>query len=337
MHHVHFERDYTTLLTKREILNPFLVLQEIYSDQESADSTRETLLEIVSTALCRDRWKRYAAPLILMNSYRKLVRLMEAGWLIQQVIPSHDLFISSSVCAMRLRLYEFFFTGMDPSCTSYPYDLESNDMTFFEELDRFLISIHNVHVVLQSPELTKNAKIMLKEELAARKHMKTLYIYYSALESLFGFISKGDLIQSIERVPEILMTNDYWRSHEHPADLIYHFHNFLFLLESFWNKWRKAKKKYPISNDRWISSLTEGIGIRPSLIDQTVAHWKFLEECFKKRSLEAWREDLDTCQLQALSNIGLDRTGLEEYAEILDLIRRLIELAGIYEYGRTKR
>lgn len=325
MHQVHFNKDYTTLLSHREILEPYIVLQEIFDGCLSPDPIRETFLEIVCTSLDRERWRKYPSPLVLMKSYRKLLRLLEAGWLIQFMDPIHTL-LDYRICQVRKGLYDLSFTGLDPSITDYPFDLEIHDMSLFRQIDLILVSLHRTYLQSANLRISKISKLSLHEISLKRKRRKTLYVYYSSLHHVFDPSSKQVLLAGLDRIRHILRVEGYWKIHQHPADLVYQFHDYLFILESVWKKWNKDSKKFRGDGSKVLFPLSkkslgdlEGSRSGPS-------EWYTIDTSFKARKIAQWRDDLDTCMLQVLSNVALDIESLDQTERVLGLIELMIEI-----------
>lgn len=93
MNHIEFEDDhnYPTMLTSAEIANPFLVLKETFGNDATADPVQEEYWELIYSAIRPFLWMRNDSPLVLFKKYKKLLRLIEAGFLISVIRPKDNM------------------------------------------------------------------------------------------------------------------------------------------------------------------------------------------------------------------------------------------------------
>lgn len=333
MHQVHFNKDYTTLLSQREMTEPYLVLQEIFDGCISPDPIRETFLEIVCTSLSRERWRKFPSPLVLMESYRKLLRLLEAGWLVQFLDPVHSL-LDYRICQVRKGLYDFFFTGLDPSISDYPFDLEKYDMSLFKQIDLILVSLHRTYLRSANPRISKISKQTIHEISLKSKRRKTLFVYYSKVHHVFDNSTKQDLLAGVDRIRHILSVEGYWKIHPHPADLVYRFHDYLFILESVWKKWNKVRKQCNGDGAKMLIPLSNTYSGDLEGSRNVLSEWHMIDESFRARTIAEWRDDLDTCMLQVLGNVAIEGDRMDLSDGILGLIELMIELISSASYAK---
>lgn len=71
MHHVEHNGSSITLLTEKEISNPFLVLKDTFKELSSAREIHDELFEILTLSIRRNYWMTYKSPLVIYKKYKK--------------------------------------------------------------------------------------------------------------------------------------------------------------------------------------------------------------------------------------------------------------------------
>lgn len=140
-----------------------------------------------------------------------------------------------------------------------------------------------------------------------------------------------DLISIADQARILIGESNYWQTHQNPGNVVYYFHEFQFIIESFHEYIRYtpgiselAKMRWHISADRLetIHNLSEKQMKRPI---------KYVLKAFREKPLSKWRSILENWKLAVLSNHS-DSKILNEAREIHEFIVKLIEIATILEY-----
>lgn len=369
MHRASYESSYLTLLTEEEILNPFMVLNDTFSSISSPTYLQDEVFEILMLVLRRNYWMIYESPLILYKKYKKIMRLFEAGSLINIIKPDlsqSEIFItpyneidvnkeskemykfipdplsnayqtitrkynSDSLYSLRSDLYDLLFQGLMPTCVKYQYEFEVYVLDAIENINDLISALYLIHHHEHKELFAKDMEKLIRER-ERFVDRDNLYDYDCDIYDLYHYSQKEDIIKAIDVSKHILNTSNFWKLHGNPANILYYYHDFVFILDSYWvhfqtilksgmdidTKWQYPKDKKSELNDRgykWIK--------KP---------WKYLHNQFEKKSINEWRQNLELCLEDVLSN---QRIGYEiqlEHNETLNFIKALLFLQELANY-----
>ena len=370
MHHVEYESSYITLLTEEEILKPYSVLEETFKEFSSPTPIQDELFEILTLAVRRNYWTTYESPLVLYKKYKKLLRLLEAGWLIEKIRPDVNLnemfhipykeikintpkterfktnpnpvinayqtlihaYNSAPLYSLRSDLFNLLFHGLMPSCVHYSYEFEGYMVKAAQQMNDLIFALHSIDHHEQNHVLSPRDVEILTKERDEFKARNTLYDYDNDINNLFLYSKKKVLTRSIRISKEILFTANFWKLHGNPGNILHYYHDFLFILESYWGHYQyiveqgmdiNTKWKYPKDKKEKLDRMGYKWIKRP---------WKYLHNQFEKKSIQEWRSMLELCLEDVLSN---ERIGYRfdcDHDEILDFIDGLLFFRGLSKY-----
>jgi hypothetical protein len=369
MQHVEYESSYIALLKEEEILNPFAVLKEIFQEYSSAAHVQNELYEIMTLAIRRNYWMIYESPLILYKKYKKLIRLFEAGWLIQKIrpdlelykklsLPYKDIKVNSSntkkliqqdpttetyqtlisvynlepLYSLRSDLYHLFFEGLIPTCVHYTYEFEGHMVIIVERMNDLISALHTIDHNENNKLLSPRDTDLLSKELYEFKSRDTLYDYDKDLYHLFRNSKKEELINAIGISKGILNVTNFWKLNGNPANILHYYHDFLFILDSYWLHYKFLIDEKVDVNIKWKypkDKKEELLGVKYKWIKKP---WKYLHEKFEMKSIHEWRNMLEVCLEDVLSNVKVGYKSHQNDSEILDFIEGLIFLQELSNY-----
>ncbi|QIH36282.1 hypothetical protein [Sphingobacterium sp. DR205] len=370
MHHVEYQGSYITLLTEKEILNPYSVLKKTFNEFSSPTHIQDELFEILTLAIRRNYWMTYESPLVIYKKYKKLLRLFEAGWLIEKIRPDLSLsekfsisytnikiktrereriitnsdpisnayqalvsiYSSDPLYSLRSDLFNLLFEGLMPTCVNYSCEFDDYMAKAVQQMNILISTLHIIDRHEQRNVLSpRDVEILTKErdKFIARD---TLYDYDVDLYHVFRYSKKEDLITAILISKEILNTNNFWKLHGNPANILYYYHDLLFILDGYWGHYQNiledgkdinTKWKYPKDKKQELYSMGYKWIKRP---------WKYLHDQFEKKSVQEWRGMLELCLEDVFSNRQIGYRVDRNNNEVLDFIRELLYLDELNAY-----
>ena len=360
MHRVHSNNDYIVLLNDAEILNPFAALAKILKKFRSVERASDELYEILIASFRSGQWKKHESPLLLYKKFRHIIKLIEVAWLINKnrnglfsddLIPAYasfqggeekslciqdefssallnleKIFCSNTMCVLKSVLYEFFLLGLEPSDIEH-LDLELQNVEVFRSIDELINTVYKLHELssaLQGPIFNRSK---WDEYLKEHKMRDTIYDYDYGLDEIFYLTSKDKLLSGISISIEILNAEGYWKSHEHPGNIIPLFYEYLFLIDEFWRTWLGALEakidlsvpwKYPKNVQKSLKSIKR--------LNLTHA-WTFLANKFAKKDITYWYKLWEGCLQTQLSDSPCPQRKMRSYCSMLELIEGMIHLS----------
>ncbi|MCT1525693.1 hypothetical protein [Sphingobacterium hotanense] len=361
MHRVHYDSDYITLLSDSEILEPFKVLEQAFRRYRSPERASDQLYEILIASSRGAHWKKYASPLILYKKYKQVVRLIEAAWLIDKnkenygfvpqefrtEIPLKEsdtndisaqsrfsrailiiakIFRRHSMCYLKGAIYDFLFLAMEPTYTDH-LDQEYQDISIFESLNQLILALFEFYEFYPRKESSTFDRSKWKEHLEQHRTRETLYDYIYSLEDFFYLTSKEDLLSGIRSATKILCSEGYWKSHENPADIIYLFYEYLFMIEQFWRIWLGALDANIDLSSPWRFSKKILKTLKSADQMKLIYAWDFLKKRFARRDILYWCRLWDDCLQTLLINRSSPARKNGRYHRILEFIEGLVHLS----------
>ncbi|MBL1408425.1 hypothetical protein [Sphingobacterium faecale] len=370
MHHVEYENNYITLLTKQEILNPYLVLDNLFVDFSSAEALQDELFEILTIAIRRNYWLTYDSPLVLYKKYKKLVRLFEAGWLISKIRPTsfvHESLLtpydqieasvpnrktkkttkdvvsegyrivvfsynSSSLDIIRGNLFYLLFEGLMPTCVKYSNEIDPYYFRMMQEMNDLISALQTVYHYEKDNILSELDMAVLKticDEFISRE---SFFDYNSDLQGGLSYTNKEELKNALAISRKILFTTNFWKLHGNPGNILYYYHDFLFILDSYWMHYLELCNKGVAFNTKWKYPGEKKNELHHSGYEWIKRPWKLLYDNFEKRSIHDWRNLLDKCLEDVLSNRFIGYSTDSHNEDILRFISSLLFLESLQEY-----
>lgn len=372
MHHVEYESDNITLLTAGEILNPFAVLEEVFQEWSSPVHLQDELFELFALAVRKNYWLTYDSPLIVYRKYKKLMRLFEAGWLIEKIRPDHALsekliipynqietdtstkgrkesvtgidhisqaykivinvYSGMPLQALRSDLFNLLFEGLMPTCVKYAVEFDAYVVESLKQMDSLIQALHIIDQHEQINTLSpKDIEILTKEknEFNARQ---TLYDYHHDIYHLYEYSAKEDLTKALKIARGVVYKDGFWKLHGNPANMLYYFHDFLFVLESYWVCNQEIMAQETDINTKWKYPDDKKTAIYRIIRKRIKKPWKYLRRQFEKKTLSEWRNMLECCLEDVLSNQAVKVGKWSQYDEVLDFVAVLLVFNDILKY-----
>lgn len=370
MHHVEYESSYITLLTEEEILNPYTVLEETFKEFSSPTHIQDELFEILTLAVRRNYWMTYDSPLIVYRKYKKLMRLFEAGWLIEKIRPSLDLFekfstpykkirvdkpkrerfktnsdsitncyqalvgiySSDPLYSLRSDLFNLLFEGLMPTFVYYSYEFEGYMVKAVQQMNALISTLHTIDHHEQNNVLSPRDAEILTKERDEFKSRDTLYDYDNDMYDLYRNSKKEDLTKTLRISKEILFTKNFWKLHGNPANILHYYHDFLFILDCYWGHYQYILEQGMDINTKWKYPKDKKQELYGKGYKWIKRPWKYLHGQFKKKSIQEWRSLLELCLEDVLSNQQIGYRVDRDNDEILDFIDGIFFLEGLSKY-----
>ena len=371
MHHVEYESSYITLLTEVEILNPYSVLKETFKEFSSPTPIQDELFELLTLTVRRNYWTTYESPLVLYKKYKKLLRLFEAGWLIEKIRPDanlHEMFhipykeikegtpkrervktntnpitsayqtlisaySSRPLYSLRSDLFNMLFHGLMPTCIRYSYEFDGYMVKVAQQMSDLILALNSIDYHAQYNVLSpRDVKIVTKER-DKFKARNSLYDYDDdGIYNLFGYSKKEDLIRTIRISKEILFTSNFWKLHGNPGNIIHYYHDLLFTLESYWGHYQYIVEQRMDINTEWKYPKDKREKLYSMGHKWIKRPWEYLRDQFEKKSIHEWRSMLELCLEDVLSNQLIGYRFDRKHDDILDFIADLLFLEGLSKY-----
>ncbi|WDF69593.1 hypothetical protein PQ465_04245 [Sphingobacterium oryzagri] len=370
MHHVEYEECYITLLNEEEILNPFLVLDEMFAGIASAESLSDELYEIFNIGIRRNHWIKYESPFILYRKYKRLVRLIETGWVLAKIRPDNsthekflipydkalksfpsrispdkrvdpngdpykilvEVYINGTMDLMIGTLYELLYYGLDPSCARIPLNFESYHVITVQNLNLLIHALFNIYSQEKETILQLDEIKTLSMELKTFKDRVYMYNYHDDITHVFRSSPKKKLLDAINISKHVLGTNGFWKLYGNPANMLHYYHDFLFLLDYFAEHYQEAIYAGADITAPWNYPSEKHLNKIRSSYKWSKRPWKYLDDRFKEKNIAEWRKHLESCLEDVLSNKSIFTSFDRDYTSLFDFLTMLVEFVEIRQY-----
>lgn len=367
MYHLKYDSLAISYLSDNEINNPFLVLNESFARVSSPDDVLEDLYEIWVCAMWNERWVKHKSPAHLYKIFKKIVRLMEAAWIIntfdslhlfhdsyrqteryafQQYDQHHcrDCLHESQHLSHLLSenpLIDLKFALYDLTCLS----LHSKQTREKINLDSFYFeAMQTVHYLIEIIfQLFKKFKNNFGGPFENRRYLKTLkkierknllYRYHTKIEDFVKHRKIGESMEAIGLVEQANMQVGFWRIYRTPGDMLHYFHDFQFLIDYFSHHLTTIKCKRIAINTEW--PLPERIinKIRNEGTIWMLTPWQYLDDQFAAKSRNDWQVLLERFLIETLSNkVRIRQTFNNTNDQLLVFLKNLTKLEAIVQYA----
>lgn len=362
MQNVLYKNSYITLLAEEEILNPYSVLEETFEMCSSAIPIQDELFELIMLSVRRNHSLVYESPLVPYRKYKKLVRLFEAGWLIHKIRPNSNvseffitpfehivsngfesledntrtsyamngyrtlinIFSTRCLTAIRIELYRVFFDGLDPDDVLSTY--EENTEGLLHQMYSLIEALYIVYLDEPNRLLSTLDFNILTREMDRFKERETLYDYDSEFYEIDDFSRKDRFISVLRLSRKVLNSDDFWRRYANPANMLYYFHDFLFIIDASWCYYRTFLTADGDVDLKW--RYPESVYAE---LDKSKKSWikrplKHLQSQFEKKSIYDWRNQLERCLEDVLSN-ECSGNAYAEYNDLFVFVEDLLVLS----------
>lgn len=313
-------------------------------------------------------WISYSSPLVIYKKYKKIFRLFEAGWLIQRVrsefdlskklsIPLKDFEVdkiksqgfqdsSDSLTNEYQSLVKFYssypipllgrdltsllYDGFMPSVTNCIYEVDGYFVDKVQAMSELIRVLHTIGRIEQNVVLSSRDIDVLTKEKAKFYARNTLSDYEHGNNDIFKASNKDELTRALAYIREVLSTENFWKIHGNPADILYYFIEYFYVIDYFWCHYQYIVKagrdistqwKYPKHVRRELHSQGHEWIDRP---------WEFLYNEFRKNSILKWFHKTERLLMDVLSNRNFGTA--DEHREVLSFLDRLLLLATLLDY-----
>lgn len=368
MNHIIYGDNRISYLTKEEILNPFLIL-DIFNGKASDDDVQEVCWTLFSSAMRPAYWMKFESPLYLYECYKQIVRLIEAGYLIMQIRPNYlqkvklgssglkpsarvnDEFTETLIETrheayrlltkvnsqnrfynIKLDLYDLLFESLEPDCVDYYSSLQEFICESYQDISKIIRSLFVLSLSDTEKYISKHDLMILEKHVEFAIDMDSSTFGYS--DTIYEILEREnakDLISIADQARAIIAENNYWHTHRNPGNVLYYFHEFLFVIESFHEYIRDTPEITELAEIRWHIPEDRLESIRYLSRKQIKRPLKYILKAFREKSLSKWRSILEDWKQAVLSNRS-DSNILDEARETHEFVVRLIEIASILEY-----
>ncbi|KGE13788.1 hypothetical protein [Sphingobacterium deserti] len=370
MHHVEFEDCYITMLKEEEILNPFLVLHELFAGIPNAELLSDELYELFTIGVRSGAWLKYESPLVLYRKYKKLVRLIEAGWLLAKIRPAGsmhgkflipyaetrahipvsvppdksidpkggsykillELYVNGTMDLSICTLHELLFYGLQPTCTRFSLNFESYHVVTVQNVSLLIGALYEIYLLEKGMTLSSVDLQVLSVEQESFRDRLNMYNYHVDITYVFHHSPKKDLLEAITISKHILGSNGFWRLHVNPANMLHYYHDFMFLLDYFSEYYQEAVEAGVNISTNWKYPSNKHTNKIRDTYKWRKRPWKYFEEKFKERSVAEWRKHLDDCLEDVLGNKSIYTSFDKDYGSLFDFLAMLVEFVDVRQY-----
>lgn len=368
MYHQESEDSYIALLSGKEIMDPYAVVRESFKDSSSPVALQDELYELLTLTMRPNYWMSYPSPLVLYKKYKKIFRLFEAGWLIQMIRPEFDLskklsipfkeievdqiksqgfqassdpltneyqslvkfYSSYSISLLGRDITSLLYDGLMPSVTNCIYEVDGYFVEKVQAMCELIRVLHTIGRFEQNIVLSPRDIDVLTREKAKFFARNNLSDYEHGNNDIFKASDKEELTRALAIIREILSTENFWKLHGNPADILYYFIEYFYVIDYFWCHYQyivkagrdiSTKWKYPKRVRRELHSQGHEWIDRP---------WEFLHDEFNKKSIHRWFHKTERLLMDVLSNRNFGTA--DEHSEVLSFLDELLLLADLLDY-----
>lgn len=365
MDKIRFRNSKLSFLTKEEILNPFLVLNNIFKKYSTCEPVQDELWELVSTAFRKNYWMTFRSPKVVYLKFLKVLRLYEVAILISKIWPNYTLkhrclrktglsqpaerrqesfpTISSAaeayhaivfhVSSMRsggvkFDFYNFLYHGLESSSFQYTDLLEECVYDTYRRASELIFALFTIYHAERDLELTKSDKQKLNKFVKnALDSNRPRFLYQNDFVNVYEEYSASDLFNVLDYLSSTSFDTMFWQRNGNPGNVLFYFDEILFLLETFWSYSRQLKPKWKETAWNLPDKVVKNIKYLPK--EALKYPISFLDEKFVGKPLSAWQTELETWKLEILEGNSYSS---HKYKELTNFLFCLTELAGLFEY-----
>lgn len=366
MNNVSYETICFTQLSANDLKDPFLAIKEIFGEDVSAERLQDECWDLITNAFRPHYWMKGKAPLEFYKVYKKMVRLLEAGWLIYNIRPSYmikggisesfphennvfnasmfnnledlntaykmliRLYNNNMLIFYRVDLFEILLEGLNLASEQRQYYIGEMVYERYKEINALIQILYTIVIEGKDNEVTKTDVVVLKGFENDFLKRDGCLIYDGDLNNVFDhFIKKADLKEVLKASENVLYQDNYWGWNSNPGKVIYYFQQYLFILENFWLYWDKVNADSEILNLVWDIPTTEAKELRAVSKEDITKPWKYINDKFTSVPLASWRNNLKEWEEAVLSNKEFKFSKSTDFKSLQTFLETLIELADL--------
>lgn len=360
-----FRNSKLSFLTKKEILNPFVVLKKAFKKEATCEAVQDELWELVSTAFRKNYWMTFRSPKVVYLKFLKIVRLCEAAILISKIRPNYSLknshlrntglyqpaerrkesfptivspadayhAVAFHLCSMRsggakFDFFNFLYHGLASLSFQYTDLLEECAYDTYRRTSELISALFTIYHAERGSELTKSDKQKLKKLVKdALDSNRPRFHYQNDFANVYEEYSASDLFNALDYLNSTSFDTMFWQRNDNPGTVLFYFDELLFLLEAFWSYSMRLKPKW--KEIAWNLPGEVIINIK-YLPKEALKHpISFLDKKFVDKPLSAWQTELEAWKLEILEG---NHYRSHRYKELTSFLFCLAELASLLEY-----
>lgn len=324
-----------SFLCKKEIQDPFIVLKKTYKHLPNCEPIIDDCWDLWTIAFRENYWMNYVSPRALYEKCLKILRLLDAGWLISKIRPAsiskgdviikgfnpksekiienefgevakayktiHNSYSQSTRFDLGFDLYNAFYQGLMPTSINFQDLLEESVYSSFKEITSLISALFTVYRSEIGTKRTSKDKVSLN---LYKKYALDLDIpqfsYYDSIDHMFEAFNKQQFFSIIKYLASTSCSNSFWKNNGNPANVLYYMEELQFIMETMWDYLKENGEDIKTMTWKIPADDTKHIQFLPkeSLKNPLV----YLSEQFTKRGLSLRRNDLHKWRLAALDN-----------------------------------
>lgn len=371
MENIDYEAICLTKLSTNDFENPFLALRQMF-EVGSAEDLQDECWEIFTLAFRSYYWISYSSPLEAYRKYKKILRLLEIGWLIYNIRPSYstrgivaDTFPSESdvlsikdldgpidgsnvyrfliklynenmLICYKMDLFDIMLVGLNTSNERGESNISEVLLGRFKELNALIAVLHTISLNESDHKITDVDLMTLKKIEENQGKSDGCLIYDSDLRDIIGrYTQKEDMLLVLKSSEFILYQSNYWKWHNNPGSILYYFQHFLFMLEIFWLYVSKNDGNIAIEKARWNIPEERARNLFGICNEEVEQPWEYLKDRFNAVPISQWRHNLREWQEALLSNKEFNYSDTLKFRSLQKFLVILIEIADLADYLPT--
>lgn len=349
-------------LKENEILDPFIVLKEMFKKHPSCESIQDEFWELITVAFRRNYWMQYKSPKVIYQKYLKMTRLFEAGLLIAKIRPSytirHNFIIENKSFELAPENSKAAHT-QTPLETAYLELLQWNDhrcvgehhfemmnilyhaleatilnyadwfeytYSFHDKFSRLIFSLFTIFQSERDFKLTKSDKKILRKYKNDALDSNTPQFQYDDNFGPYAELLNPEynVCNDLIYLRDISFKRSYWSINGNPGNVLRYFDEFQYLLETFIEFHEILEPEEKQLEWDIPENFLKGIKYFPK------EHLKFplnyLDKEIHSKPLHVWRDLLESWKLDALEGASYN---ILKYESLESLLFSLIEFTKI--------
>lgn len=349
-------------LTKKEILNPFLVLKKTFKDLPNCEPVIDECWDLWAIAFRENYWINYRSPRLLYEKCIRLLRLLDAGWLIAKIRPTssmigdiinpgfdpkskhncekdsneltnayktiHESYSLSTRFDLGFKIYNTFYQGLMPTSMDFEELLAESVYPSFKEITALISALFVVHRSEIGTKRTRIDKEALKTYVKyALDFDAPQFGYYGNIHDIFHEFNKQQFFSIIEYLSSTSCSSFYWKKNGNPANVLYYMEELQYVMETMWSYLKDERGN--IETSIWDIPENEKKQVQ-SLSQAALKNpLAYLSEEFKKRGLSDRRSDLNMWKLAVLDNKWYNR---DVHKDIEQFLYCVVEVADLLKF-----
>lgn len=347
-----------SFLTKKEIRDPFLVLKKTYRDLPNCEPIIDECWDLWTTAFRENYWMNHQSPKALYKKCLKLLRLLDAGWLIAKIRPAginkgditkvfdpksgniiekdlgeltnaykiiHNSYNQSTRFDLGFELYNVFYQGLMPTSINFEDILVETVYSSFKEITSLISALFIVHRSEIGTKRTSEDKALLSLYIKfALDFDIPQFSYYDSISHMFEAFNKQQYFSIIKYLASTSCSNFFWKNNGNPANVLYYMEELQFIMETMWSYLKDEGDN--IKMKIWEIPADEIKQVQFLPQEALKNPLIYLSEEFAKRDLSDRRNDLHEWRLAVLDNRWYNADAHKDIEQFLSCVVEVADL-----------